>query len=103
MYLEMLYRYHKTQPRKPLHMPQGEFFPRLIAQPEIYRTGTVAKPNGPPRQDLILVTVNNRQQWTMKSGWTYYEDINGNPCLCNSKYNLCYYFPATDYHYTTLS
>ena len=100
---DMYFLYHKSLPRKELHMPRGEFFPHIIAQPPVYRTGTVAKPDAPPRQDLILVIINSKQQWTSKSDWTDYEDANGNHCLRNYMYNLCYYYPSGDYQYITLS
>src|SRR5699024_6449023 len=69
------------------------------------QAGTVPGPNAPPRQDWILVAVNNLQRWTPKSHWTYYEDLNGNHCLCNGKYNLCYEHPDSenDYQYIPIS
>jgi hypothetical protein len=79
----MYFLYHKTLPPKELHMPKGEFFPRLIPQPLIYRTGTVTTPNAPPRQDLVLITISNKEQWTPMSDWTDYEDAEGNHCLRN--------------------
>ena len=102
---DMYFRYHKTLPRVEQNMPKGEFFPRLIPRPPVYQAGTVPGPNTPPRQDWILVIVNDRQRWTPKSHWTYYEDLDGNHCLCNAKYNLCYEHPNSenDYQYIPTS
>ncbi|KAK2768419.1 hypothetical protein FQN54_000274 [Arachnomyces sp. PD_36] len=87
------FQYHKTQPPKALTMPMGEFFPRVIPQPPIYRYGN-------PLQEFLPFALNGQTKWIPLSDWFTYrfgdssddDGVNNNnpEYLRNDRYNICF-------------